>query len=188
MSAFVASVPIDQPNLSLRDLRLYGFVAVFSAGNLLLPMAVHTLPQGGLIFLPIFFFTLVAAYRFGLAAGVMTALASPLLNNALTGMPPTDLLLGVVARSLLVAVFAAVLASKTGRLSPWWLLLAAAGMQLGGFVVGILQGSSVAAALDMLRLGIPGVLIMAFGGYFVLRLLARSGIGAGRNHGTPDAR
>ena len=48
------TVPIEQQNLSLRDLRLYGFVAVFSAGNLLLPMAVHTLPQGGLIFLPIF--------------------------------------------------------------------------------------------------------------------------------------
>jgi len=188
VSAFVSSVPIEQQNLSLRDLRLYGFVAVFSAGNLLLPMAVHTLPQGGLIFLPIFFFTLVAAYRFGLTAGVMTALVSPLLNNALTGMPPTNLLLGVVARSLLVAVFAAVLARKTGRLSPLWLLLAAAGMQLGGFAVDILQGGTVAAGLDVLRLGMPGVLIMAFGGYLVLRLLDRSGIGAGRAHETQDAR
>jgi hypothetical protein len=61
-------------------------------------------------------------------------------------------------------------------------------MQLGGFVVDILQGSGVAAGLDVLRLGIPGVLIMAFGGYLVLRLLDRSGIGAGRAHGTPDAR
>jgi hypothetical protein len=188
VSAFVSSVPIEQPALSLRDVRLYGFVAVFSAGNLLLPMAVHTLPQGGLIFLPIFFFTLVAAYRFGLAAGVMTALASPLLNHFVTGMPPTDVLLGVVARSLLVAVFAAVLARRTGRLSPWALLLAAVVMQLGGFVVDLVLGGSVPAGLDVLRLGIPGVLIMAFGGYFVLRLLALSGIGVGRAHGTTDAR
>lgn len=188
MSAFVSSVPLEQPTLSLRDLRLYGFVAVFSVGNLVLPMAVHTLPQGGLIFLPIFFFTLVAAYRFGLAAGVMTALASPLLNHFVTGMPPTDVLLGVVVRSLLVAVFAAGLARRTGRLSPWWLLLAAVVMQLGGFVVDLGLGGSVPAGLAVLRLGIPGVLIMAFGGYFVLRLLARSGIGAGRANVAPEAR
>jgi hypothetical protein len=188
VSAFVSSVPIEQPSLSLRDMRLYGFVAAFSVGNLALPMAVHTLPQGGLIFLPIFFFTLVAAYRFGLTAGVLTALASPLLNHFLTGMPPTDVLAGVVARSLLVAVFAAMLASRTGRLSVWSLLLAAVAMQLGGFAFDLVLGGSVASGLEILRLGIPGVAIMAVGGYFALRLLARSGIGAGRAHEPTDAR
>jgi hypothetical protein len=175
--AFVSSVPIEQPALSLRDVRLYGLVAVFAAGNLLLPMAVHTVPQGGLIFLPIFFCTLLAAYRFGLAAGVMTAVVSPVLNHALTGMPPAEMLVPVLAKSLLLAAIAVFLARRTGRLSPLWLFVAAAGMQVAGFAIDISRGVSSAVALDTLRLGIPGVLMMAFGGYAVLRLLARTGLG-----------
>src|ERR1035437_8217756 len=73
VSALLSSLPIEQRTLRLRDLRLYGFVAAFAAGDLLLPLAVHTVPQGGLIFLPIFFCTLLAAYRFGILAGVLTA-------------------------------------------------------------------------------------------------------------------
>jgi hypothetical protein len=177
VSAFVSSVPIEQPALSLRDLRLYGLVAVFAVGNLLLPMAVHSLPQGGLIFLPIFFCTLLAAYRFGLAAGVLTAAASPVLNHALTGMPPVEMLVPVLAKSLLLAGFGAVLARRTGRLNPWWLLLAAGAMQAAGFGIDIARGAGSTAAFEALRLGVPGVLLMGFGGYAVLRLMTRAGIG-----------
>lgn len=184
MSLIVPSVPM-QPALGLRDLRLYAFVAVFTVGNLVAPMAVHSIPQGGLIFLPIFFFTLVAGYRFGFTAGALTGLASPLLNHALTGMPPAEMLVSVLAKSLLIAAIAAVLASKSGRLNPWLLLLAAASMQLVGFGLDLALGGSLAAGLDTLRLGIPGVAIMGFGGYAVLRLLAGAGIG--RSHGDPPA-
>jgi hypothetical protein len=175
VSALLSSLPIEQRTLRLRDLRLYGFVAAFAAGNLLLPLAVHTVPQGGLIFLPIFFCTLLAAYRFGMLAGVLTALASPLLNHALTGMPPSEMLFSVLAKSLVLAAFAAFLAMRTARLSPWWLLLAASGMQLAGLAIDIVRGGSLATGLDALRLGVPGVLIMGFGGYAVLRILARTG-------------
>lgn len=188
MSALALSLPIEQRTLSLRDLRLYGFVAAFAAGNLLLPLAVHAVPQGGLIFLPIFFFTLLAAYRFGIMAGVLTALASPLLNHALTGMPPSEVLFSVLAKSLLLAAFAALLALRTARLSPWLLLLAAAGMQLAGFALDVVRGGSLAAGLDGLRLGVPGVLIMGFGGYAVLRLLARTGIDRAGSDATGGAR
>ncbi len=133
MTVLASSVPIRQTALGLRDLRLYVFAAVFTLGNLLTPAAVHSIPQGGLIFLPIFFFTLVAAYRFGFAAGALTGLASPLLNYALTGMPPASLLGTVLVQSLLIAAIAAVLASRTGRLNVWSLLLAAVAMQLVGF-------------------------------------------------------
>jgi hypothetical protein len=62
----------------------------------------------------------------------------------------------------------------------WLLLLAAASMQLAGFGFDLVRGGSVAAGLDALRLGLPGVAIMGFGGYAVLRLMARAGIG--RSH------
>jgi hypothetical protein len=178
MTLIASSASIRQPALGLRDLRLYGFAAIFTAGNLVAPMAVHTIPQGGLIFLPIFFFTLVAGYRFGFAAGALTGLASPLLNHALTGMPPSAILGAVLVQSLLIAAIASALASRTDRLNPWLLLLAAVAMQLAGFGLELASGSSVSAGLDTLRLGIPGVAIMGFGGYAVLLLLDRFGIGA----------
>jgi hypothetical protein len=177
----IVSVPIQNPALSLRDLRLYGFVAAFTVGNLVAPMAVHSIPQGGLIFLPIFFFTLVAAYRFGFAAGALTGLASPVFNFALTGMPPSAMLSTVLVQSLVIAALAALLAARTGRLNPWLLLLAAASMQLAGFGLDLARGGTVAAGLDSLRLGLPGVALMGFGGYAVLRLLDRAGIGVRRN-------
>lgn len=176
MSGLVSSFPLEQRTLRLRDLQLYAFVAAFAVGNLLLPMAVHAVPQGGLIFLPIFFCTLLAAYRFGITAGVLTAIASPLLNHLLTGMPPSELLFSVLAKSLVLAAFAAILALRTARLSPWSLLLAASTVQIAGLALDVARGTSLAAGLDAFRLGIPGVLIMGFGGYAVLRLLARTGI------------
>jgi hypothetical protein len=181
----IASTPIQHPALSLRDLRLYGFVAVFTAGNLAAPVAVHSIPQGGLIFLPIFFFTLVAAYRFGFAAGALTGLASPVLNFALTGMPPSAMLPTVLVQSLLIAAIAALLAARSGRVNPWLLLLAAASMQLAGFGLDLARGGTVSSGLDALRLGLPGVALMGFGGYAVLRLLDRVGIGVRRNEVQP---
>ena len=186
MTVTASSIPIGRTTLSLRDLRLYGFVAVFTAGNLVAPMAVHSIPQGGLIFLPIFFFTLVAGYRFGFAAGALTAVASPVLNYALTGMPSAEMLVTVLAKSVLIAAIAALLAARTGRLNPWLLLLAAASMQLAGFGLDLVRSGNVTAGLDALRLGIPGVVIMGFGGYAVLRLL--DGAGIGRGHGDPEVR
>ena len=67
MSVIAPSATTQRSSLGLLDLRPYAFAAVFTAGNLLLPLAVHSVPQGGLIFLPILFFTLVAGYRFGFA-------------------------------------------------------------------------------------------------------------------------
>jgi hypothetical protein len=187
VSVIAPSVSVRQSALGLRDLRLYGFVAALSFGNLAAPMAVHALPQGGLIFLPIFFFTLVAGYRFGFVAGALTGLASPLLNHVLTGMPATDMLVTVVAKSLVIAAIAALLASRSGRLNPWTLLAAAGSMQLAGFGLDLARGGSLAAGLDALRLGIPGVLIIGFGGYLVLRLMAGAGIGGARSDAPAEA-
>ena len=62
-------------------MRTYLFAFLFIAGNIVLPQLCHMIPQGGLILLPIYFFTLVAAYKFGLRVGLLTALLSPLVNS-----------------------------------------------------------------------------------------------------------
>ena len=60
-------------SLSYGDIRTYVWSAAFVACNIVLPQLCHLVPGGGLTWLPIYFFTLVAAYKFGFAAGLLTA-------------------------------------------------------------------------------------------------------------------
>ena len=61
-------------SLTLKDTKTYLFSSLFILGNILLPQICHLIPQGGLIFLPIYFFTLIGAYRYGLIVGLFTAI------------------------------------------------------------------------------------------------------------------
>lgn len=60
-------------SLNFRQAKTYWFTLLFVAGNLILPQLCHLIPQGGLILLPIYFFTLIAAYKFGIRVGLLTA-------------------------------------------------------------------------------------------------------------------
>ena len=73
--------------LGCRESKTYMVAALFVIGNIVLPQLCHLIPQGGLIWLPIYFFTLVAAYKYGPVAGLLTAVVSPLVNSAFFGMP-----------------------------------------------------------------------------------------------------
>ena len=68
-------------SLNYRESKTYAAAALFVVGNILLPQLCHLMPQGGLVWLPIYFFTLVAAYKYGLTAGLLTAVASPVVNS-----------------------------------------------------------------------------------------------------------
>ena len=50
--------------LGLNNAKTYLIATVFVVGNLLFPQLAHLIPQGGFIFLPIYFFTLIAAYKY----------------------------------------------------------------------------------------------------------------------------
>ena len=65
--------------LSCREARTYLFAAVFVLGNMLLPQLCHLVPQGGLVWLPIYFFTLIGAYKYGWQVGLLTAVASAVI-------------------------------------------------------------------------------------------------------------
>ena len=57
-----------QTTLKLYSLRgdsvkTYLAAALFVLGNLALPQLFHLVPKGGIIWLPIYFFTLVGAYK-----------------------------------------------------------------------------------------------------------------------------
>ena len=92
-------------SLEYNNARTYGFSALFIAGNILLPQLCHTIHLGGPMLLPIYFFTLIGAYKYGWRVGLLTAVLSPLINsmlfgNAFTRSPTRDSLqIDIVGRS-----------------------------------------------------------------------------------------
>ena len=68
-------------SLEYNNARTYGFSALFIAGNILLPQLCHTIHLGGPMLLPIYFFTLIGAYKYGWRVGLLTAVLSPLINS-----------------------------------------------------------------------------------------------------------
>ena len=79
-------------SLGYGQAKTYWTAFLFVAGNVLLPQLCHLFPLGGVRWLPIYFFTLVGAYKYGWRVGLLTAVASPWLNSALFGMPAAAVL------------------------------------------------------------------------------------------------
>jgi len=180
MNSLFSTNTLTQEALSPRQVKFYLFVAAFVAGNLVFPALVHSVPRGGLIFLPIYFFTLIAAYRFGVLAGLATALISPLANTLLTGMPPLAVLDTIVVKSVALALVAALVA-KHLRLPLFVNLgLVIVGYQLLGGTYEMLKAGNIQAALGDWILGWPGLVFQLVVGTLVLGLWPRGGNHAGQ--------
>ena len=160
-------------SLSYRDIRAYTMAALFVAGNIVLPQLCHLVPQGGLVWLPIYFFTLVAAYKFGLTAGLLTAIASPVVNSLLFGMPAAASLPIILTKSVLLALAAAFIASKVHRVALWAVALAVVAYQGIGMMAEWGMTGSLTAALQDIRLGWPGMLVQVFGGFAIIKLIKK---------------
>ena len=90
-------------SLSFSNVKTYLFAFLFVAGNIALPQLCHLVPMGGPTLLPIYFFTLIAAYKFGFRVGLLTALLSPVINHLLFGMPAAAALPVLLIKSGLLA-------------------------------------------------------------------------------------
>ena len=159
--------------LGLNNAKTYLIATVFVVGNLLFPQLAHLIPQGGFIFLPIYFFTLIAAYKYGIHVGLLTAILSPLANSMLFGMPPVAILPAIMIKSAILAVAAAMAAKYFGKISLLGILLAILAYQFIGTGIEWIMTQNFMVAIQDFRLGIPGMLIQLIGGYFVLKALAK---------------
>ena len=160
--------------LSLRETKASLLALAFVAGNIILPQLCHLIPQGGLIFLPIYFFTLVGAYKYGWQVGLCTAIASPIINSWLFGMPPQAMVPIILIKSILLAVAAGLTAYYTKRLSILSILGVVLTYQvLGGLAEWAMTGS-LQAALQDFQLGLPGIILQIVGGYLVIKYLLKN--------------
>jgi thiamine transporter ThiT len=141
-------------------------------GNLLLPFALHRIPDAGRVFLPILFFTLIAGWRFGAKAGLLTGVLSPLANHFLTGMPPAAVLQSLMVQSVLLGVLAAVIASRSRRLTLPVLALVVLLHQSLILVPQVLR-AGMRSAFTTFELHLPAILLQILGGFALLWLLGR---------------
>ena len=160
-------------SLNYRESKTYAAAALFVVGNILLPQLCHLMPQGGLVWLPIYFFTLVAAYKYGLTAGLLTAVASPLVNSLLFGMPAAAVLPVILTKSVLLALAAAFIASRVRRVAFLAVALAVVAYQGIGMLAEWGVTGSLTAALQDVRLGWPGILMQVFGGFAVMKIFKK---------------
>lgn len=160
-------------SLEYKETKTYFIAALFVIGNILLPQLCHLVPQGGVTWLPIYFFTLVGAYKYGWRVGLLTALASPVVNSLLFAMPAVASLPAILLKSVLLAVFAGMAATHFKKASLWMLFSVVLGYQvIGTLGEWAMKGDFYLAAQDF-RIGIPGMLLQIFGGWLFINHLIR---------------
>ena len=160
-------------SLGFSEIRSYLFAALFIAGNVVFPQLCHLYPQGGLIMLPIYFFTLVAAYKYGLKVGLLTAVLSPVVNHVFFGMPPAGMLPIILIKSTILAVAASLIARKMGKVTLIGVTLAVVAYQLLGGIAEWGMTGSINSAMQDIWLGYPGIFVQILGGYITLKYLLK---------------
>ena len=102
-------------------------------------------------------FTLIGAYKYGWKAGLLTAIASPLVNSWLFGMPAPAVLPAILMKSLLLAAGAGYVAHRSKHVSILLLLAVVAFYQLAGTLGEWTLSGSLHTALQDFRIGLPGM-------------------------------
>lgn len=160
-------------SLPYKNVKTYLTALLFIAGNLVLPQLFHLIPQGGTTWLPIYFFTLVGAYKYGWKAGLLTAVASPLLNSWLFGMPMPAVLPAILLKSVILAIAAGYAARRFRKITLPLLLAVVLTYQILGTLGEWAMTGNFYDAVQDFRIGIPGMLLQIAGGYAVIRYLIR---------------
>ena len=153
--------------------KTYLAAALFVVGNIVLPQMCHLVPQGGMLLLPIYFFTLIGAYKYGWKVGLLTAVFSPLANSALFGMPMPMALPAILLKSVLLALAAGFMARRYNNVSIPLLLATVLAYQVLGTLGEWAMKGDIYLAMQDFQIGIPGMMLQILGGYAVIRYLIR---------------
>ena len=160
-------------SLNYRNIKTYAAASAFILGNIALPQLCHLVPQGGIVWLPIYFFTLVGAYKYGWKVGLLTAILSPLINSMIFGMPMPAALPAILYKSVLLAVAAGFAAKQSNRISILLLTAVVLFYQLTGTLGEWFWVGNFYSAIQDFRIGIPGMLAQIFGGFFFIKYIIR---------------
>ena len=154
--------------MKLTPVKKLVFTAVCSALCLVLPMAFHSIPNAGQVFLPMHIPVLLCGLICGWPYGGVCGLLGPLLSSLVTGMPPAAMLPSMMVECCVYG-FASGLLMKYIRtkhaVADLYISLVSA-MALGRIVAGLAKAwiftpgvSPFAWVTTSLVAGIPGIVI-----------------------------
>jgi len=156
-----------------REVKTYAVATLFVLGNIALPQLFHLVPNGGIIWLPIYFFTLIGAYKYGWCVGLLTAIASPLINSAIFGMPMPAVLPAILIKSVLLAIGAGFAQKKFRKVSLSLLTGVVVFYQFFGSLAEWAMSGNLQVALQDILMGLPGIGLQIIGGFAFIRYIIR---------------
>ena len=155
--------------LTLAQPKTYTWSAAFIAANIALPHLFHLIPGGGVMFVPIYFFTLIGAMRYGVQLGLLTAVMTPIVGNLIFGAPAAAMLPDMLFKGAMLAVVGAAVSRRFGTS-----LLCCAGAVLATFaLVGLIEWPFMGAAYafqDFVT-GLPGMAMMTLGAFITSKFI-----------------
>lgn len=161
-------------SLEYNQTRTYLVGLLFIVCNILLPQLCHLVHLGGPTWLPIYFFTLIGAYKYGWRVGLFTAIISPIINSVAFGMPSTVALPAILLKSVLLAGTAGYTAAHFRKASIGLMVSVVLAYQVIGTLGEWAMIGSFYEAIQDFRLGIPGILMQIFGCWFFINFLIRN--------------
>ncbi len=157
--------------LTLDEARTYLWALIFVGANLLLPQVFHLVPQGGIIFSPLSLVIMAGAYKLGWRVGLLAALASPLVNHLITGMPAMSVLPVMTLKLAVLALVAGFMAQHFRRATiPLLIGVVLLTELLGGLDELALMGG-IDATIQDFTVGWPGMLLQIVGTYLIVKYL-----------------
>jgi len=140
--------------------------ALFIAIGIALPLAFHSIPNAGRVFLPmhipILLCGLICGFPWGLACGIV----APLLSSLLTGMPPAAMLPAMLCELALYGLAAALLMRYAPVKNAYArIYIALIGAMLSGrLVMGALNALLFSAGHYSVRIWLAGAFVTALPG------------------------
>lgn len=155
--------------LNFDETKTYLWAAVFVVCNMVLPQVFHLFPQGGIVFAPLSLVILAGAYKLGWKAGLLAAVASPLVNNLVFGMPAWGVLPVMMLKLALLAVVAGLTAQYFRRVSLPLLVGVVLVSELFGGLGELLLTGGVGATVQDFTIGWPGLVLQVVGAYLIAK-------------------
>lgn len=151
--------------LTLKQSQTYAWSALFIAANIALPHLFHLIPGGGVMFLPIYFFTLVAAMRYGWQLALLTAAMTPIVGHLMFGAPAAAMIPDMLLKGAALSLVGAYAARRFGCG-----LVSCAGAVVAAFsLVGLAEWpfTGAAYAFQDFVTGLPGMAMMTVGSFVI---------------------
>ncbi len=156
--------------LSYSERRTYFMAVLFVLCNMILPQLLHLIPQGGIIFSPLSLVIMTAAYKFGWRTALLAAVASPIVNHLLFGMPAASVMTLMAVKLALLAIIAGLAAQHFKQMNLLLLLGVVVITKALDFLAEFLLTGGITATINDFTIGWPGLLLQVLGTYAILRI------------------